>query len=190
MSAGNATAAPVPNPDRFLKPGELHFGGKGECISTMLGSCVSLTVWHPALRIGGMCHYLLPTRRGGNESQQAGTYADEAMAVFVEAMKRHGTRPSEYQAKMFGGANMFPDIPVPPSRDVGAKNIEVGRELLRIFGMQLVGEHVGGVGHRRVLLDLASGDVWVKQVSEALAPNWAALTLPDFGNEGEREWKK
>lgn len=189
MSPGSAAA--IPNPDLFLKPGELHFGGRGECISTVLGSCVSLTVWHPGLRIGGMCHYLLPTRSSRAETNAPGTYADEAMAVLAEAMKRHGTRPSEYQAKMFGGANMFPHIPAPPSRDVGSKNVEAGRNLLRIFGIQLVGEHVGGVGHRRILFDLASGDAWVKQVSEALVPNWAALALPDFGGEGgAHEWKK
>jgi chemotaxis protein CheD len=163
--------------DVFLKPGEFYFGGSGASVATVLGSCVSLTLWHPRLRIGGMCHYLLPARCGGGEPHQAGTYADEAMA-------RHGTRPPEYQAKMFGGANMFPAIQAPPSRDVGARNIAAGRELLQVFGIALVGEHVGGTGHRRVLFDLASGDVWVKQVSEAMVPNWAALTLPDFGSGG------
>jgi chemotaxis protein CheD len=31
-------------------------------IRTVLGSCVSITLWHPVKRVGGMCHFLLPTR--------------------------------------------------------------------------------------------------------------------------------
>ncbi len=184
MMSGAAAAA-APDPGRFLRPGEFHFGGPDECVSTVLGSCVSLTVWHPRLRLGGMCHYLLPHRCSQGGPQDGGSYADEAVALFVEAMHRFGTRPSEYQAKMFGGANMFPDIPIPAGREIGLKNIVAGRKLLEVFDIPLVGEHVGGVGHRRVLFDPASGEVWVKQVSEAMLPNWAGLQQKDSGKKGK-----
>ena len=46
----------------FLQPGEFHFGHARTRIKTILGSCVAITMWHPILRIGGMCHYLLPAR--------------------------------------------------------------------------------------------------------------------------------
>ncbi len=45
-SAGNATVV-------TLKAGEFHFGGGPTRISTLLGSCVSITLWHPRKRIGG-----------------------------------------------------------------------------------------------------------------------------------------
>jgi chemotaxis protein CheD len=160
----SAAAQSVPSPQRFLRPGEFAFGR--ECLATVLGSCVSITLWHPRLGIGGMCHYLLPARASSGQTHPLGTYADEAMALFVEAMQRHGTRPSEYQAKLFGGANMFPNIPIPDGREVGMKNILAGRELLQAFGIALVGEDVGGNGHRRVLFDPGSGEAWVKQVND------------------------
>ncbi len=43
-----------------LRPGDFHFGGGHTRISTLLGSCVSITLWHPRRLIGGMCHYMMP----------------------------------------------------------------------------------------------------------------------------------
>jgi chemotaxis protein CheD len=48
--------------DIFLRPGDCYFGGQNTSIRTVLGSCVSMTFWHPQLRVGGMCHYMLPKR--------------------------------------------------------------------------------------------------------------------------------
>lgn len=168
-------------PDIFLKPGEFHFGAGEGTISTGLGSCVSLTVWHPRLHCGGMCHYLLPTRLGSASGGLAGLYADGVMELFALSMSRQGTRPEEYQAKLFGGANMFPDIRASSEGDVGAKNIEAGRRLARALGLRLLAEEVGGNGHRRVVLDLATGDVWVRRTSQTPPPAWELPVLPDFG---------
>ena len=42
--------------DLVLQPGEWFFGQSPNRISTLLGSCVAVTVWHPILRCGGLCH--------------------------------------------------------------------------------------------------------------------------------------
>jgi len=55
----------------MLMPGELHFGGEVQSLKTLLGSCVALTLWHPKRRIGGMCHFLLPSRQRPGVSPQA-----------------------------------------------------------------------------------------------------------------------
>ncbi len=49
----------------FLQPGELYFGDGRTRVRTLLGSCVAIAVWHPRLRIGGLCHYMLPSRAIG-----------------------------------------------------------------------------------------------------------------------------
>ena len=38
----------------FLHPGEFYFGDRHTRIRTLLGSCVSIILWHPRLLIGGM----------------------------------------------------------------------------------------------------------------------------------------
>jgi len=75
--------------DIFLRPGDHYFTDrKNTRIRTLLGSCVSITFWHPRLLIGGMCHYMLPER--GNELRAEdwhapdGRYADEAVALLLK----------------------------------------------------------------------------------------------------------
>ena len=39
----------------LLGAGDFYFGSGHTRVSTLLGSCVSITLWHPRRRIGGMC---------------------------------------------------------------------------------------------------------------------------------------
>lgn len=148
----------------FLQPGEFYFGEENTRIRTLLGSCVAVTLWHPRLHIGGMCHYMLPSRMGepGRETLD-GRYADEAMRLFLRELKASRTRPTEFQVKLFGGGNMFGGTTRRHELDISTRNVEAGRQLLRQHGFRLSAEDLGGLGHRNVMLELWSGDVWVKR---------------------------
>lgn len=146
--------------DVYLNPGEIFFGAGEATIRTILGSCVAITIWHPTLVIGGMCHFMLPQRQIQNNAFD-GRYADEAIRFFLREIARHHTAPREYHAKIFGGGNMFPNAPR-NSFDVGTKNIEAARRWVAECGFQLKAENVGGAGHRRLIFHLWNGDVWVK----------------------------
>ena len=39
----------------FLQPGDFYFGDENTRLRSLLGSCVSITMWHPTKLIGGMC---------------------------------------------------------------------------------------------------------------------------------------
>lgn len=146
----------------FLQPGDLYFGDRGTRIRTVLGSCVSLVFWHSRQRVGGMCHYMLPHRPDRQFGDLDGRYADEATALMFREMRQCGTAPAEYQVKMFGGANMFPGLRGKGNDHVGARNVETARDIVRIHGLNCVVEHLAGVGHRNVVFDIWSGDVWLK----------------------------
>lgn len=143
----------------LLEPGELHFGAAPLRISTLLGSCVSITLWHPRLRLGGMCHYVLGQRRQQEEQPLDGRFGDEAFALLLEDIRAHACRPGDFQAKLFGGGVMLSG---PGAQlDIGLSNISQGRDLLHAAGIPLISEHVGGCGHRKITFDLASGQVWL-----------------------------
>src|SRR5690242_12661253 len=93
--------------DVVLEPGQFHFAGSELRIGTLLGSCVAITMWHPRIRIGGMCHYLLPSRRTTRPDQEEldGRYADEAVELFMREIQEAGTFAEDYQAKLFGGGD-------------------------------------------------------------------------------------
>ena len=47
---------------------------------------------------------------------------------------------------------------------IGQKNGEAARSLLAEHGIPIVSESLFGAGHRQVVFDIATGDVWVRQV--------------------------
>lgn len=147
----------------FLQPGDFYFGDRTTRIRTLLGSCVAITVWHPQLLIGGMCHYMLPSRETTPPGEFDGRYADEAMKLFLAEMKQNRTHPTAYVVKLFGGGNMFPSSSKTTKDLVGDRNIEAGRALIQTHGMIGKAEDLGGIGHRNVIFDVWSGDVWVKR---------------------------
>ena len=143
-----------------LSAGDFYFGSGNTRISTLLGSCVSITLWHPRKHIGGMCHYMMTERTRAPNTALDGRYADEAFELFLQHVEQADTRPSEYQAKLFGGANMFQEKD--GSRmDIGARNVEYGHRLLASRHIALIAEHVAGSGRRKLHFDLWSGNVWL-----------------------------
>ncbi|CAD5369056.1 putative chemoreceptor glutamine deamidase CheD 2 [Rubrivivax sp. A210] len=155
--------------DVFLQPGDLFVADAGYRIRTMLGSCVSITLWHPLARVGGMSHFLLPTRGSrapGGELD--GRYGDEALQLVLRDLRRARVPHSQCQAKIFGGGNMFPGFKMSSAMSVGQRNGEAARELLRLLGIPVVSESLFGDGHRQVIFDIASGDVWLQQVTPTL----------------------
>lgn len=159
------TTAPQDILEVFLQPGEFYFGDEKTRIRTLLGSCVAISLWHPRLRIGGMCHYMLPHRPNGYHGEPLdGRYAEEAMHMFMRELQRSGTATGDYQVKLFGGGQMFPArSQVNRHSGISQRNMEAGRELVVRHGFSLRAHDMGGEGHRNVILDLWSGDVWLKR---------------------------
>jgi len=161
----------------FLQPGDFYFGDRNTRIRTVLGSCVSITIWHPRLLIGGMCHYMLPTRGKKKPAVPDGRYADEALELFLRETRAVGTRPGEYQVKLFGGGNMFPNAQHrkhcvgqncvsdenSACRHVSCRNSKIARHLVESNGFTVTAEHLGGDGHRQVFFDIWTGHVWARQ---------------------------
>ncbi len=159
-----------PGEQLMLMPGQMHFGEKAASLRTLLGSCVAITLWHPLRRIGGMCHFLLPTRSRSAADALDGRYGDEAMAAMLNAVQRAGTRPDEYHAHLYGGADTMPEGSG-LKFNVGERNIEQGWSLIDRHGFQLQGVDVGEDVPRTVTLVLATGEVDMRRgIGRAAVP--------------------
>jgi chemotaxis protein CheD len=146
-----------------LQPGQWWFGGRRgnvHRVATLLGSCVAVTLWHPRLRCGGMCHFVLP-RRKAHAARLNARYGDEALELMEHSARRQGAKLADYQAGLFGAANMFPDNPK-VTLDVGAVNAEQARALLAARGMVAIWEELLGSEYRYLSLDLANGRIWLR----------------------------
>jgi chemotaxis protein CheD len=172
----------------YLRAGDFYFGTGVVRVKTLLGTCVAICMWHPSKRIGGMCHFLLPTRGKVQNAIHTGPgfYADEVLTLFTDALVRHRTHPAEYQVKVFGGGNMFPgwtgacgahqpcsDAQRESCPNVGCYNVLSAHRLLATAGFPITIEDVGGHGSRSVIFDLDDGNLWVSR-GAAMKPAAAA----------------
>lgn len=150
----------------FLNPGEWFVGDQNHTVRTLLGSCVSITLWHPTLRVGAMSHFLLATR-GHSAPAPDGRYADEVLPLMIDALAERKAYCNDLQAKLFGGSDMFPGQRKHNGVGIGRTNGDAARRLLSEAGIALCSESLFGTGHRRIVFDLACGHVWSCQVLAA-----------------------
>lgn len=143
----------------ILHPGELYFGSTPKRIRTVLGSCVAISVWHPLLKVGGLCHYVI-SAPGKQQAHLIDTkYASVAGDQLIRHMTNHG-KPREYQASIWGGGDMNS---LPLSDTVGSQNIAFARRWVEVHGLQLRHEEVGGDVCRTLIFDLADGACYLKK---------------------------
>jgi len=147
--------------DIFLMPGDYFVGDERYRVRTLLGSCVSITLWHPARRIGAMSHFLLPDGRK-KAGAKPGMYGTDAMQLLMEGLEQHGVPLAQCQGKIFGGAAMFPRND--KVRDIGSQNGDFARAMLQHQGIHVVSESLFGEGHRQLIFTIRSGEVLSRQV--------------------------
>jgi len=145
-----------------LRPGELYTTCEPTLIATILGSCVAVCLFSPALRTGAMCHATLPWPGKGAVSDPR--YVECAVAAMLGEMNRFGALRGFIIAKLFGGAEMFPDGPDRPSgvTQVGRANILAARRSLSEAGVKLLTERVGGSTGYKVIFNTWTGEALVK----------------------------
>jgi chemotaxis protein CheD len=148
-----------------LNPGDFRFaqsvaGNPPLRLHTLLGSCVSVILWHPGQKHGGMSHALLPARTSQEINKlNDGRYCVDAIELFRQELARINTTALQYHVYIVGGAKMFgagKGLPL-----IGDRNVEVTRMCLKAAGFQVRAEHVLGDKYRKVELDLNSGEVAV-----------------------------
>ena len=75
------------------------------CLTTVLGSCISVCMFDPLARAGGMNHFLLASGQAGEAA--SASYGVNAMELLINALLKQGARRARLRAHVFGGANMM-----------------------------------------------------------------------------------
>jgi chemotaxis protein CheD len=154
---------PAPLQKIYLKPGELVIVEEPALITTVLGSCISVTLFSPRLRVGAICHAVLP--RG--ERHQPSKYVDQSVRYMLDYFRRRKIAPDELVAKLFGGAEMFAQLdPQGKDRTVGAQNIRAALDCLRGSGLEPAALDIGGQQGRKLIFHAHSGEVFLKRVKK------------------------
>ena len=143
----------------YLQPGELFVDNQPALVQTILGSCVSVTLFDPRGGYGGICHALLPT----GKPEEAERHVDGAVRLLLDRMLGFGARHQMLEAKLFGGSRV---LGIPPSQrlTVGEQNLAYAKQLLHKLNVQLIAEDTGGLRGRMLFFNSGSGEVFIRKV--------------------------
>jgi chemotaxis protein CheD len=154
----------------YLWPGTLLIVNEPALITTVLGSCVSVTMFNSRLRIGGICHGLLPQCKDDGFCEQdrdiCSKYVDCSIRLMIREFGILGIRKNEIEVKLFGGADMYPlTTDRSYNKTVGRQNIESSFRLLREEGLPVLNSDTGGSVSRKIIFHSHTGEVFLKKVS-------------------------
>ena len=133
-------------------------------ISTVgLGSCVAIVLYDGSSRIGGLAHILLPSEGLSLDSENRAKFPSTAVPMLLEEMRKRGAwgRP---MAKIVGGASMFASLLPTGGINMGERNVEATKRVLRLADIPLVASDTGGEHGRSVYFHVADGRVVVKSL--------------------------
>lgn len=126
-----------------------------------VGSCIVITLYDPMLEVGAMAHTMLPDSTKSGPISNPFKFADLAIDQMIRKIESLGSQKQSMEAKIIGGANMFPSL-THESMRAGEENVLAAKKKLKKEGIPLVGEVVGGSVGRSVEFDTASGIVTVR----------------------------
>lgn len=143
----------------YLFPGALFAQAEPHLVTTVLGSCISVCLWDPKNRIGGINHYLLPLWNG--EGLPTPKYGNVAIPRLIEKLVALGASRKDLQAKVFGGAAMWDNADSLIA--VGQRNIDLAQSFLKEARIPIIGSDVGGNRGRKIIFDTAEGSILLRR---------------------------
>jgi chemotaxis protein CheD len=155
----------------YLKPGEVIISDKASSISTVLGSCVSVTMFSRQFNIGAICHNLLPACKDRHSCSgpcsESFRYVECTIERMAQEFSARGVDRRSIEVKLFGGSDMFNACGVRNSAlSVGKQNVEMALRILNELGMKPVASDTGGKRGRKIIFHTHTGEVYLKRLSK------------------------
>lgn len=152
--------------DVYLKPGEYLIGKRNiRSVSTILGSCVSVILWHETSQEFCMCHYLL----SGSESQRqriGGRYGVWVLNRFLRWVHERNLPDQEYIISVIGGAGSDKSETLSPRFRVGNLNYTLALGFAGMNGFREGVVDVGGSCGRKVQFIPHTGKVSIALLND------------------------
>jgi len=151
----------------MVRVGEVRVAKAGATLAALgLGSCIAIVLYDPEARIAGLAHVLLPDPSSARNPGPPGRFATTAVPHLIRAMEEQGAVRTRMYGRLVGGANMFPHLAASGAGTLGMRNATAARAALKLAGIALRGEDVGGEHGRSVYVNAADGRILVKSVHQ------------------------
>lgn len=145
----------------YLKSGEVFVSRKPALVSTVLGSCVAVTMFSLSRGFGAICHAMLAENTGRENDLR---YVDTALWHLYQSLTAHGVG-NDLVVKLFGGAQVL-DVGDSSSSNltIGEQNIAKAVEVLGALGLTITARDTGGMHGRKLFFCTRSGDVYLRRI--------------------------
>jgi chemotaxis protein CheD len=152
--------------DYMLQPGYIYVTKSPALISTVLGSCVSVSIYDKKLKVGGMNHFRFPQPNTPEESTVL--FGIFVIVQLVKLMKNLGCKRKNLNAQIFGGAyNNEVESEVN-----GIENIKIAEKMLSKIGIKILSKDTGGCLGRKIVFNTFTGEIFIGKVQNIRASDW------------------
>lgn len=127
-------------------------------VTSGLGSCLGVALYHPGVGAGGLLHAMLPEAQGHPGVEQK--FVVEGIDALVSDLADAGAPPSGLQAKLAGAAEML-QLDVDGGASVGSRNVAAAERALAELDVPIVAADTGGHRGRSLRFDTAAGQLHV-----------------------------
>ena len=160
--------------DKLAAVGKTHTIGIAEqkivrapdkLVTLGLGSCIGVVLFDPLLKLGGMVHIMLPSAPQSGAAFNRSKFADTGIPELLRLMIQQGARPSRLVAKLAGGAHMFNTMYNTDALNVGERNAQECKKILRASAITIAAEDTGGTSGRSIEFCCETSVLQVRTVS-------------------------
>ncbi|HDQ40332.1 MAG TPA: chemotaxis protein CheD [Desulfonatronum sp.] len=154
-------------PVYHLQIGECALSTTPLVISTVLGSCVGITFFHPASLCGAMFHALLPKSSpfvASRDNVSPCKFVDTAIETLFSRLAKRGIDPEELVIKLFGGAETMFQNGGGSLVNVASQNVITAETILAEKGLKIRARDVGGGLGRQIFFYTHTGEVWLHRL--------------------------
>lgn len=130
-------------------------------ITYSLGSCIGVVVYDPAVRVGGILHYMLPESSIDREKASARPFmfADTGIPILFKSAYQLGAVKSRMRIYVAGGAEILDQKGF---FNIGKRNYMALKKMFFKNNVIIHKQDVGGNINRTVRLEIGTGDIYVK----------------------------
>ncbi|MDR2861702.1 MAG: chemotaxis protein CheD [Syntrophobacterales bacterium] len=159
--------------DYFLAPGYVYMSKDSALISTVVGSCVAVSLWDCRKEQGAMANFLYPVIK--DKSQAVVLYGNVAISCMINLFVGEGSKPEDLTAQVFGGAVN----PLGGCEEIGLENVRIAKKLLRSKHIPILSEDVGGTMGRKIVYNTLCNEAIVYKVNKLRKSDWYPYAQED-----------
>lgn len=134
---------------------------EGTLITYALGSCIGISFYDPAIKLGALLHIMLP-EKGNTKDTNVFKFADSGIRETLRKLGAYGAVKRRLVCKIAGGAKMFELKGGGNLGNIGARNAQNVKMVLMSEGLRVTSEDTGANYARTMLLDVATGQVYIR----------------------------